>query len=131
MSIPIDRQEKIAMANPDALTADGFDDAIIGIAHRFSNVAVAYDWDKCIEILMSPQHGEMSYTDALEYFTFNTIGAWVGENTPVFVEVFAKDEQSPEVHRSSIEVTEPRLESSEVVMEERVDRESDSNPDSA
>lgn len=43
----------------------------------------------------------------------------------------AKDEQSPEVHRSSIEVTEPRLESSEVVMEERVDRESDSNPDSA
>jgi len=43
----------------------------------------------------------------------------------------AKDEQSPEIYRSSIEVTEPRLESSEVVMEEGVDRESGSNPDSA
>jgi hypothetical protein len=129
MSIPIDLQEKIAIANPDALTADGFDDAIIGIAHHQHNVTVAYDWDKCIQVLMD--NSEMSYIDALEYFTFNTIGAWVGDNTPIFVEVFAKDEQSPKVHRSSNEVTEPRLESGEVVMEEGVDSESNSNPDSA
>ena len=129
MSIPLDHQDRITMANPEALTADGFDDAIIGIAHHQHNVTVAYDWDKCIQILMD--NSEMSYIDALEYFTFNTIGAWVGDNTPVFVEVFAKDEQSPEVHRSSIEVTGSRLESSEVVMEERMDRESSSNPDSA
>jgi len=129
MSIPIEFQERIAIANPDALTADGFDDAIIGIAHRFSNVAVAYDWDKCIQILMD--NSEMSYIDALEYFAFNTIGAWVGENTPIFVEVFAKDEQSPKVHRSSNEITGSRLESGEVVMEEGVHRENDINPDSA
>ena len=129
MSIPIEFQERIAIANPDALTADGFDDAIIGIAHRFSNVTVAYDWDKCIQILMD--NSEMSYIDALEYFAFNTIGAWVGENTPIFVEVFAKDEQSPKVHRSSNEITGSRLESGEVVMEEGVHRENDINPDSA
>ena len=74
------------MVNPEALTADGFDDAIIGIAHKFNHAVVAYDWDKCIQVLMD---GGMDYTDALEYFTFNTIGAWVGENTPIFVEVFA------------------------------------------
>lgn len=128
MSIPLDHQDRITMVNPEALTADGFDDAIIGIAHKFNHAVVAYDWDKCIQVLMD---GGMDYTDALEYFTFNTIGAWVGENTPIFVEVFAKDEQSPEVPETFDAVTEPRLESGEVVVEERVDSESDSSQGSS
>ena len=34
------------------LFADGFDEAIIGIAQQFNTICVAYDRDKCIKILM-------------------------------------------------------------------------------
>ena len=27
----------------------------------------------------------MSYEDAIEFFDFNMIGAWVGEFTPIFI----------------------------------------------
>ena len=71
-------------APKDALTADGFDEAIIGLAERAtSTLVVAYDFDKCVGILMS--RDGMEEIDAIEYMTFNVTGAWVGEGTPVFV----------------------------------------------
>ena len=74
-------REWVAQYNEDALLADGFEDAFIGIAERCSQPFLAvYDGEKCIEILM--QRG-MSYEDASEYFSFNVTGAWMGENTPV------------------------------------------------
>ena len=61
-----------------------FEEAIIGIVHRFgANPIVSYDYDKVIEILTK----DMSYEDAVEYFEFNIIGAWVGETTPLFIKV--------------------------------------------
>ena len=77
--------ERLAEANPQALTADGFEDAFIGILYRFSNDGLAcYDRDKCIDVLM--KRDGMSLDDAEEFFSFNTIGAWVGEGTPCFLE---------------------------------------------
>tara|TARA_R110002110_G_scaffold369950_1_gene579951 strand:- start:37 stop:258 length:222 start_codon:yes stop_codon:yes gene_type:complete len=67
----------------DALLADGFEDAFIGFGTRFTYDVAVYDYNKCIEILAK----EMSQEDAEEYFEFNTRGAYVGENTPVFVTV--------------------------------------------
>lgn len=73
----------IARHNEDALTADGFDEAIIGIAERCGSQAlVVYDAEKCIEIL---QRGGMDYDEAFEFFQFNTLGAWVGDGTPLFL----------------------------------------------
>ena len=66
-----------------ALLADGFEDAFIGFGTRFTYDVAVYDYNKCIEILAK----EMSQEDAEEYFEFNTRGAYVGENTPVFVTV--------------------------------------------
>lgn len=64
--------------------ADGFDAALLGFARRFNDLPVAcYDLERCISILM--QDG-MSHEEAVEYFDFNVIGAWIGETTPVFVE---------------------------------------------
>ena len=61
-----------------------YEEAIIGIANRFGmQPSVAYDYDKVIEILTE----DMSYEDAVEYFEFNIIGAWVGETTPLFIRV--------------------------------------------
>tara|TARA_Y100000310_G_scaffold340521_1_gene436581 strand:- start:1167 stop:1442 length:276 start_codon:yes stop_codon:yes gene_type:complete len=61
-----------------------YEEAIIGIADRFGmQSSVAYDYDKVIEILAR----DMSYEEAVEYFDFNIIGAWVGETTPLFIRV--------------------------------------------
>lgn len=70
--------------NEDALMADGFEEAIIGVAERCSQPAlVVYDAERCIEILV--ERDNMSLNDAKEFFEFNTLGAWVGENTPLFL----------------------------------------------
>ena len=69
----------------DALTADGFEDALMGYGHQFRHSIAVYDKDKCIEILM--KRDGMSSEEAMEYFDFNVIGAWVGEHTPVFLEL--------------------------------------------
>ena len=65
--------------------ADGFDDAFVGTTiSAFGRKQVAlYDYDKCILILMHDNH--MKEEDAIEYFDYNVIGAWVGEGTPIFI----------------------------------------------
>ena len=64
---------------------DRFEPAIIGIAHRFGmQPIVAYDYRKVIEVFAE----DMEYEEAEEYFDFNVMGAWVGEGTPIFIEVF-------------------------------------------
>ena len=68
----------------DALFADGFEDAILGVAQQFCRpVVIAYDRNKCIRILM--ERDGMTAEEAEECFEFNTQGAWVGERTPIFV----------------------------------------------
>ena len=70
--------------NPEALTADGFDDAIMGIAYRAgSEPLVAYSISLCIQVLMD--RDGMDYDGAVEYFNFNVVDAYVGEGTPIFV----------------------------------------------
>jgi hypothetical protein len=81
--------EQLGNENPEALTADGFDEALIGICNRYGQPAIAaYDEDKCIEILMT--RDGMSQEEAREFFEFNVIGAFVGENTPCFTKLFTK-----------------------------------------
>ena len=62
-----------------------FEPAILGITHRFGMQSiVAYDYRKVIEIFAE----DMEYEEAVEYFDFNVIGAWLGEGTPIFIEMF-------------------------------------------
>ena len=71
----------------ETLLADGFEDALIGVTcgiHPQSQCAV-YSREKCIEILMRADVCDCSYEDAVEYFEFNTAGAYVGERTPIFI----------------------------------------------
>ena len=79
-----DKRKYLAEIDEDLLCADGFDEAILGICERAcSSAVVAYDRDKCIEILV--ERDGMTYEDAVEYFEFNVVGGWVGDNTPVFL----------------------------------------------
>jgi len=66
----------------ECLVADGFDSALIGISEGMNPVAV-YDVDKCIQVLMEDEG--MTDEEALDYFYYNTVGAYVGEKTPLFI----------------------------------------------
>ena len=95
--------EWVAEWNERALFADGFEDAIIGVCERFgSEPVVAYDRERCIQILAEQFSEEDAYdddetehdayTDAIEYFDFNVAGSYVGENTPVFLTLWDGEE---------------------------------------
>jgi len=73
---------------PDAefLTADGFEEAILGVVFDIANgeTRLAYSRCKCLEILM--KRDDMSEEEAIEYFDFNIEGAYMGEKTPIWVD---------------------------------------------
>ena len=60
------------------LKADGFDEAIIGVDE--TTMRLIYSISKCIEILMR----DMSEEDAMEHFSYNVSGSYVGEKTPIW-----------------------------------------------
>ena len=66
----------------DLLFADGYDEAIIGIDN---SGRIVYDASKVIYCLI--EQG-MDEDEAFEFYEFNVSGAYVGENTPIFVTVF-------------------------------------------
>ena len=73
---------------PDALLADGFDDAIIGVSDVFRNgqynMVAAYDKNKILEILV--ERDGMDDFEAEEHFAHNITNNYVGENTPIFID---------------------------------------------
>ncbi len=78
------KEEEIIEKYPEVMLMDGFDDCIIGICLRFGQEPiVAYDLDKVFKTLMNDG---MSYEEAVEYWEFNQIGAWIGKTTPCFIE---------------------------------------------
>lgn len=69
--------------DPDLLFADGFDEAMIGVATRCGQkTIVIYDLAKCIDVLTTQG---LEYEEAVEHLDYNTLGAWVGDRTPGFV----------------------------------------------
>jgi len=73
----------------EALYPTDLKEAIIGVVERFGmQPLILLDRDKCIEIFM--KRDGMSFSDANEFFEFNTIGSWVGEGTPCFATLIEK-----------------------------------------
>ena len=73
---------------PDALLAEGFDDAIIGVSDVFrdgsNNMVVAYDKNKILEILV--ERDGMEELEAEEYFIHHIDDNYVGGNFPIFID---------------------------------------------
>ena len=78
----ISKREQLLKFVPDdtLLFADGFDDAIMGL--DTNSLRVVYSKQKMIECLLK----DMELDDAIEYLEFNTWGAYVGEQTPIYVD---------------------------------------------
>lgn len=64
------------------IVADGLDDAFIGVDTSGDEPRAVYSAQKCIDILAK----DMDYEDAAEHFHFNVAGAYVGPQTPIFIE---------------------------------------------
>jgi len=73
----------ISEEHPELLTLDGFDEAVLGVVERAGLLAVCYNRNKIIEILMRDMNNE----EAWEYYEFNILGAYMGEATPVYLDV--------------------------------------------
>jgi len=71
-------------------TPDEYEDAIIGVAHRFgAEPIVAYDYVKVLDLLaerFKEAGSEDPHMDAVEWFDFNIINSWVGDKTPIFIQ---------------------------------------------
>lgn len=68
----------------NAIILDGFDDAILGIVSEFGNgPRILYSTEKIIEILRDKDG--MTEEDAIEYYDYNIIGMYAGEQNPVFL----------------------------------------------
>jgi hypothetical protein len=70
----------------EPLIPDGLEDAVIGktmASPGRPDEVYVLDYDKCIKILMD--RDGMTHEDADEFLQFNTVGAWVGPGTPIFV----------------------------------------------
>ena len=76
--------ESLDELNPDALFADGFEKALVGYTANYHHPHVAiYDAKKCVAILV--RRDGMTEDEAEEFFSLNTLGAYVGENGPLFM----------------------------------------------
>lgn len=71
----------------EILLADGFDEAFLGIGIRFQRPVAVYDMAKCLKIL---RKDGLSAEEADEWMSFNVLGAYVGDGTPIFVERWFK-----------------------------------------
>lgn len=81
----------------EAISADGFEAACLGFTYnQWDNVYVlVYDRDECIRILMD--FNDWKVREAEEYFSFNTEGAYVGEGTPIFADIYSPTYEPPSV----------------------------------
>jgi hypothetical protein len=77
------REELCEYHGDDLLFANGYDDAIIGVCVGFDSGRVAYSMQKMIEI--AAKDLSVDYDEAIEWLEYNTFGAFVGNNTPIYV----------------------------------------------
>lgn len=64
---------------------NGFDEAVVGVNAK--TLQLVYDMEKVIEICMNQ---DMTEEEALDHYYHNIEGAYVGEQTPLFIEFYKK-----------------------------------------
>lgn len=69
------------------IKADGFNAAIIGVDN--SAERIVYDKHKMIEILIKQG---MTDDEAIEYLEYNVWCAYIGEHTPIYVDLMNNEE---------------------------------------
>jgi hypothetical protein len=76
-------QQALVEREESCLFADGLERAFVGLGYQFTKPLAVYSRRRVLRVF---QRQGMSYEEAVEYFDFNVAGAWVGEQTPVFLD---------------------------------------------
>ena len=79
----VDWTEYLEGTEQSVLLADGFDQAFLGVVFEWGPPRAVYSYEKCVNVLI--ERDKMTQEEALEYMEFNVVGAYVGEQTPIFV----------------------------------------------
>lgn len=71
------------MTDDDMIVYDDLEPYFVGIVEQYGRPPIrCYD---LVQVLSSYMRDGMTFEEAVEFFEFNVIGAWVGESTPCFV----------------------------------------------
>lgn len=70
--------------------ADGFDDAIIGMECSGDTPRVVYSIQLMVHVLC--ERDGMTEEEAVDFISYNVIGSYVGEGTPIYVDVMDANE---------------------------------------
>jgi hypothetical protein len=74
-----------------AILLTGLESAIIGVTEEFGNgPRVLYSKDKILEILMD--RDSMTFEESLEFYYYNILGLYAGEQNPIFLDINLKDQ---------------------------------------
>jgi hypothetical protein len=76
------KKEELADLNEDMIFYDGLEPALIGAVRIFNKTVALYDYEKCIDHLIERDGSD--YESVVEYLEFNTLGSYVGDETPGF-----------------------------------------------
>ena len=78
-----------------AILLDGLEEAIMGITDEFGNGRrILYSKDKIINILM--ERDGMTSSEAEEFFDYNILGLYAGEQNPIFLDMPLKPQKDDE-----------------------------------
>jgi len=67
----------------ELLMVDGFDEAVIGV--EALKMRLVYDINKMRTILV--ERDKMTFEEAMDFLDHNVLGTYVGEQTPLYVEI--------------------------------------------
>jgi hypothetical protein len=67
----------------ELLMVDGFDEAVIGV--EALKMRLVYDINKMRTILV--ERDKMTFEEAMDFIDHNVLGTYVGEQTPIYVEI--------------------------------------------
>lgn len=67
----------------ELLMVDGFDEAVIGV--EALKMRLVYDINKMRTILVG--RDKMTFEEAMDFLDHNVLGSYVGEQTPIYVEI--------------------------------------------
>ena len=65
----------------EVIFAEGYEEAIIGVARQHSHFFVVYDYRKVMEMLQR----DMTPEEAVEFFEEKMVGSWLGKATPAYL----------------------------------------------
>lgn len=74
---------ELSEMNPEAMVADGFEACYLGYTIGMGPSLAVYDVEACIQSVI--ESGPMTREEAIDYLNHNTIYAYVGANTPLWL----------------------------------------------